>query len=887
MIQIYAKGNINYSMNGDMVLFPKSCELSAKLNETWKMELTHPLDAEGRWRYIEEECVISAPTFMGKHQLFRIREVEKTDTEVIATAMPVFLDAEDDCFLMDVRPTAKNGQQALDMMMSGTKYSGRSDITTTATAYFETRNLISALHGTDEPTFTGRWGGEILYDNYTVIINEHVGGDYGVEVRYGKNMEGIDYHLDMSEVITRIVPVAYNGYKMSGRTPWVDSDNINKYEKKYIRKIKFENVKMKEDAQEEDEENGILVCDTQAGLNETLIKCCKELFAEGIDLPIVSIDIDMVELTGAEQYKGFEILETVGLGDTVNCRHRELDITTKERVIAIIWDCCEDRIKSLTLGEELYDYFDSSANMDSMLNRISGTIDSDGSVMAGMIKGFLNATKTQLRLQNTVAKKQDVRAILFEDLDPESELFGAMSLGTQGLQIAKRRTADNRDWNWTTALTANGLIANIIVAGILSDKKGKNYWNLDTGEFSLSATGFKINGVTADKYFKDNWTQEEIFNKLTNNGQNAGIYLKNGRLYINADYIDSGILAGLTIISKGKGFIGSVSRSLYTKMEGGRYWFGHGDINDGMTEGRYNSNIANFGNGIRFIAPLDDVSSDNITEFSPQFAFFFQPEKNSNQAYSVFSMVPSRSRGNLPREYRRSYGTAVLKGNLVINPITTANDSNASNMEDAAKYGIGWANGVDIRDPSVNYGIYPIVIHKGYSNASVSGTGIEGPLICESVKAVSLSVEGYKSRISDTDNYGKLHQYCYEMPTPYFGDIGSGTTDENGECYISIDDKFSETCSDCRYYVFLQKEGMGDVWIEKKEKNYFIVKGTPNVAFSWEVKQKQKGYENYRLDVVDEHLETEVQPLNINKIYQDELMDMEDFYEQQYYLQGN
>ena len=281
-------------------------------------------------------------------------------------------------------------------------------------------------------------------------------------------------------------------------------------------------------------------------------------------------------------------------------------------MIAIIWDCCEDRIKSLTLGEELYDYFDSSANMDSMLNRISGTIDSDGSVMAGMIKGFLNATKTQLRLQNTVAKKQDVRAILFEDLDPESELFGAMSLGTQGLQIAKRRTADNRDWNWTTALTANGLIANIIVAGILSDKKGKNYWSLDTGEFSLSATGFKINGVTADKYFKDNWTQEEIFNKLTNNGQNAGIYLKNGRLYINADYIDSGILAGLTIISKGKGFIGSVSRSLYTKMEGGRYWFGHGDINDGMTEGRYNSNIANFGNGIRFIAPLDDVSSDKI-----------------------------------------------------------------------------------------------------------------------------------------------------------------------------------------------------------------------------------------------------------------------------------
>lgn len=766
------------------------------------------------------------------------------------------------------------------MMMAGSKYSGKSDITAVSTAYFVRRNLMSAINGSEDPSFIKRWGGEILYDNYRVIINERVGGDYGYEARYGKNMKGIDYQIDMSEVTTRIIPVAYNGHMLSGTRPWVDSPHISKYPKIYTREIKFDDVKLTADAGNGEEET----FDTLADLQKELVRRCNKMYEEGADVPKVAITIDMVDLSKTKEYEQYQNLEKVALGDTVHCYNSKLDITTEERVVEITWDCIRNTSDTVVLGGAKYDYF---KELTYSLDAISGIIGPGNTVIAEKIQGFLNATKTQLRLQNTVAKKQDVRAILFEDLDPESELFGAMSLGTQGLQIAKRRTADNRDWDWTTALTANGLIANIIVAGILSDKKGKNYWNLDTGEFSLSATGFKINGVTADKYFKDNWTQEEIFNKLTNNGQNAGIYLKNGRLYINADYIDSGILAGLTIISKGKGFIGSVSRSLYTKMEGGRYWFGHGDINDGMTEGRYNSNIANFGNGIRFIAPLDDVSSDNITEFSPQFAFFFQPEKNSNQAYSVFSMVPSRSRGNLPREYRRSYGTAVLKGNLVINPITTANDSNASNMEDAAKYGIGWANGVDIRDPSVNYGIYPIVIHKGYSNASVSGTGIEGPLICESVKAVSLSVEGYKSRISDTDNYGKLHQYCYEMPTPYFGDIGSGTTDENGECYISIDDKFSEACSDCRYYVFLQKEGMGDVWIEKKEKNYFIVKGTPNVAFSWEVKQKQKGYENYRLDVVDEHLETEVQPLNINKIYQDELMDMEDFYEQQYYLQGD
>lgn len=81
MIQIYSKGNTKYDMNGDMTLFPKSCIAEAEINGTWKLEMVHPRDQEGRWRHIEEECVISAPTFVGDKQLFRIGEVEKTDEE--------------------------------------------------------------------------------------------------------------------------------------------------------------------------------------------------------------------------------------------------------------------------------------------------------------------------------------------------------------------------------------------------------------------------------------------------------------------------------------------------------------------------------------------------------------------------------------------------------------------------------------------------------------------------------------------------------------------------------------------------------------------------------------------------------------------------------------
>ncbi|MBW3093116.1 phage tail protein [Bifidobacterium sp. 82T10] len=44
--------------------------------------------------------------------------------------------------------------------------------------------------------------------------------------------------------------------------------------------------------------------------------------------------------------------------------------------------------------------------------------------------------------------------------------------------------------------------------------------------------------------FEGELTQTYIFNKLTNNGQSQGIYLTGGNLYINATYIDTGILKG-------------------------------------------------------------------------------------------------------------------------------------------------------------------------------------------------------------------------------------------------------------------------------------------------------------------------------------------------------
>lgn len=525
MIQIYRQDNIDYRHNGDMTLLPEEAIIHVILNGEWTANIEHPIDLEGRWKYIEENAVVKMPSFNGI-QLFRIRSKEKKDSGVSAELTPIFMDAKEDCFLVDVRPTNKSGQEALDVMTEKTpQYQAKSDIKKVSTAYYQTMNLIEAINGSDDNAFVSRWGGEILYDNYQVIINEKAGGDYGVQVMYGKNIvkDGFSEMVDMSEVATRIVPRSYNGYMIEGDTPWVDSPLIEKYPTIHYRTMKFEDVKMREDAQEDDEENGVTICETQKQLEEALKKKCQEQYDEGVDKPKVTIEADMELLQNTELYEDVKSLEMVSLGDTVHCNHSKLGIKSDARVIELEWDAVRNKLTFVKLGEFQYNFLN---NVSSVMSRVDQSIRSDGTVIGQQIQGIINGVKAQMKAQSTVAKKQMVRAILFEDLDPKSETFGAMCLGTLGFEIASERTADGRDWKWSTFGTGQGFFADFIVAGtMLADR-------IKGGTLIL---GGKENGDGTAKVLDANGN---VVVALTNQGivvdhaDEGGVLISNGSIFV-------------------------------------------------------------------------------------------------------------------------------------------------------------------------------------------------------------------------------------------------------------------------------------------------------------------------------------------------------------------
>ena len=517
MIQIYKAFNKDQTRNGDMVLMPSAATTHAVLNGSWSAELTHPIDPEGRWKYIEEEAIVEMPSFNGK-QLYRIRSKKKTASTVQATMEPVFFDSIDDCWLEDVRPTNKTGQEALDIMLeSNPKYSAQSDIDKLGTAYYEYQNFMEALNSNQDNSFINRWGGEILFDNYEIIVNSRVGEDRGVEIRYGKNIkkDGISEEVSTGNIVTRIYPKAYNGYKMSGKG-YVDSPLLKKYPTVKTTTMTFSDVKMAEDAQEGDEEKGIIICNSQDELDQALKMKCENQYSNGLDKPSVTISVDMVLTGNTEEYKQYRKLEEIYLGDTVHCRNARFGIVTDARVIELKYNSILKRVESVVIGDYSYNYFN---NVSSTVNRVQNAIRSDGTVIAEQVYGAINTLNAFQHAQSTAAKRTDSVAYLIEDLDQNSELYGAMEAGTQGLRLAKERK--DGEWIWRTAVTAAGIIADLIVTGKIQDRLGKSYWDLDNGKMLLSG----------------------IFQQITDNGKKS-VDIKNNRINIyswqkEGDYVGS------------------------------------------------------------------------------------------------------------------------------------------------------------------------------------------------------------------------------------------------------------------------------------------------------------------------------------------------------------
>ncbi|WP_028822316.1 phage tail spike protein [Propionimicrobium lymphophilum] len=352
MISVHERSTKTFTSTGLAVLDREIIDpvVAEELNGGFTLRFNYPADGPAA-QYLMLENIVAAPApGIQSRQGFRITEVTTTlDGLLEITAHHVFYDLAAN-LVADTYVVNKTAVDALKQLLdaANSKHgftASSSDNATRASARIVRQSIAAAiLDSKADSSFVSRWGGELAFDNWHIHHAPRRGRDAGVVIRDRKNLTGYESVLDYTTVVTRILPVGYDGLLLPEL--YVDSPRINDYLTPRIKVIRYGSVKAIKDAEKPREDELPL---PQA--YEKLRQLAKAEYAtRHVDQPHCAYKISFVDLASTKEYKGFRDLETVALGDTVTVRHDDLNVALTARVIAYDYDPLVEEYLSIELG---------------------------------------------------------------------------------------------------------------------------------------------------------------------------------------------------------------------------------------------------------------------------------------------------------------------------------------------------------------------------------------------------------------------------------------------------------------------------------------------------------------------------------------------------------
>ena len=506
---------------GDIVLdnICISCETDEDLSTgDYFLDAVFIVDDEGIWKSIEEEAILKVKLDYG-YEIFDIVKVTENTRDITVFARQHTIEKQLSIRLEDVRTENQNGYSALQWMLEnsneykeGRHYAGElefsSDIETISTAYYQGMRLYEALFDCDQ-SFINRWGGEIQRRGYRTTINKRIGQDRGFQVRHAKNMSGFESETGIDSVYTRIKPKAYNGYTIDG---YVQSSNIDKYATVRTVTIKYEDVKLQEDCEEDE-----VGYETLEELQAELIRRSELEFTENhIDEIQGTYTVSFEDLSKTEEYKNYVILERCYLGDTVNVFIDKLDVNISVRAIRKKYNVMTQKVISIDLSNlDLSEFKPKSfAEVVKEINKLPEDFqnilqqareEATDLINAG-INGFVVVNKNEILIMDTADKNTATKVWRWN-----VNGLGFSSTGYYG----EYNTALTMDGKLVlNELTCEGINAMLINAGILKSLNGESWINLDNGEAQLtgelrSRKGDQWVGLNAGGLTFQDWNKEE------------------------------------------------------------------------------------------------------------------------------------------------------------------------------------------------------------------------------------------------------------------------------------------------------------------------------------------------------------------------------------------
>lgn len=363
MITLHNSRTKNFNNNGLGIL--KDC-ISAKvcevLNGEFNINITYPV---GGYLYpnLVEDNIIVTDVGYGKRQAFRIKNVNKRLDNIEVYATHIFYDLNDN-LIEDIYPKGQTGETVINYILSHAQYEhnfiGYSNITKTSTARYIRKNLVESLIGEDSNSFINRWGGEIIRDNYNITIVNKRGVANGMQIRYAKNLTGIEFQIDRTTVGTRIMPKAFDGILLPEK--YIDSPNIDIYPHPIIKIIEYSDLKLATESGE-----GFA---SKTELYQAMRERVQEEFKNEIDKPTITTTVNFVELANTKEYQEYKELEKLNIGDYSTVYVPHLNINVTQRVYKTIYDAILGKFVEFEMGYVKSNYITQIIKSEANMNEV-------------------------------------------------------------------------------------------------------------------------------------------------------------------------------------------------------------------------------------------------------------------------------------------------------------------------------------------------------------------------------------------------------------------------------------------------------------------------------------------------------------------------------------
>ena len=600
------------------------CVVTEERNGVYECEFSYPMDGR-HYSEIEPDMIIKAkPNEMSDPQLFRIYRTSKPINGIVSFYCQHI---SYDLNVNVVDPFTLSGATALTALQGILShcYYQHSFTAQSTLSFSETHDLkvdkpkpARMCLGGSEGSVLDLFGGEYEFDNFNIKLHAARGQDTGVTILYGKNLTDITSDVNISNAYTAVYPYAVDTdrdglYTLTEKV--IETGNTNFGEPRVL------SLDLTEKFNLPDEE-----------ITETKLRNLANAYITNNHISDVkqNIEISFVQLWQTQEYKDIALLQRVGLCDTVTVRYSKLGVSVKAKVIKTVYNALTEKYEKIELGKAKSNF---GMTLKESVEQIEKEVIRNKSAMQKAIENATRLIAGQnggYVVVNTTADGHPYEILIMntDDIQTATKLWrwnlgglgysstgyngqygtaitmdGAIvadyiTTGTLNAGVIKAGILEDENhvnyWNMNTGefklsngttdavkfengtltinagfITTGSLNAARITAGILQDRNGTNYWNLDTGEFRLSANtkvGTSASNQTlsndvnsaASSAASGSLTQQNVFNALTNNGALQGIFMSGGNLYINGTYISSGTINASLITT------GSLNANLIT-----------------------------------------------------------------------------------------------------------------------------------------------------------------------------------------------------------------------------------------------------------------------------------------------------------------------------------